>query len=46
MRFAAVFRKVPEGYLGFVEELPGAVLIHLSSLGSLANRRQFRGLAK
>ncbi len=22
--FTAVFRKVPEGYLGFVEELPGA----------------------
>ena len=21
---AAVFRKVPEGYIGFVEELPGA----------------------
>jgi predicted RNase H-like HicB family nuclease len=24
MRFTAVFRKVPEGYIGFVEELPGA----------------------
>ncbi|MGH9361357.1 MAG: type II toxin-antitoxin system HicB family antitoxin [Thermoanaerobaculia bacterium] len=23
-RFTAVFRKVPEGYVGFVEELPGA----------------------
>lgn len=23
-RFTAVFRKVPEGYIGFVEELPGA----------------------
>jgi len=22
--FTAVFKKVPEGYLGFVEELPGA----------------------
>ncbi|HEX8433230.1 MAG TPA: type II toxin-antitoxin system HicB family antitoxin [Longimicrobium sp.] len=22
--FRAVFRKVPEGYIGFVEELPGA----------------------
>jgi predicted RNase H-like HicB family nuclease len=22
--FTAVFRKVPEGYVGFVEELPGA----------------------
>jgi len=22
--FTAVFRKVPEGYIGFVEELPGA----------------------
>jgi len=24
MTFTAVFRKVPEGYVGFVEELPGA----------------------
>jgi predicted RNase H-like HicB family nuclease len=24
MAFTAVFRKVPEGYIGFVEELPGA----------------------
>jgi len=24
MRFTAVFRKVPKGYIGFVEELPGA----------------------
>jgi predicted RNase H-like HicB family nuclease len=24
VRFTAVFRKVPEGYIGFVEELPGA----------------------
>jgi predicted RNase H-like HicB family nuclease len=24
MEFTAVFRKVPEGYIGFVEELPGA----------------------
>ena len=24
IEFTAVFRKVPEGYLGFVEELPGA----------------------
>ena len=24
LEFTAVFRKVPEGYLGFVEELPGA----------------------
>jgi predicted RNase H-like HicB family nuclease len=24
MRFTAVFRKVREGYIGFVEELPGA----------------------
>ncbi len=24
MRFTAIFRKVPEGYIGFVEELPGA----------------------
>ena len=24
MEFSAVFRKVPEGYLGFIEELPGA----------------------
>ncbi|HYY93355.1 MAG TPA: type II toxin-antitoxin system HicB family antitoxin [Pyrinomonadaceae bacterium] len=24
LRFNAVFRKVPEGYIGFVEELPGA----------------------
>jgi predicted RNase H-like HicB family nuclease len=24
MRLTAVFRKVPEGYIGFVEELPGA----------------------
>jgi predicted RNase H-like HicB family nuclease len=23
-RFTAVFRRVPEGYIGFVEELPGA----------------------
>jgi predicted RNase H-like HicB family nuclease len=24
MQLTAVFRKVPEGYVGFVEELPGA----------------------
>lgn len=24
MQFTAVFQKVPEGYIGFVEELPGA----------------------
>ena len=24
MKFTAVFRKVPQGYIGFVEELPGA----------------------
>jgi predicted RNase H-like HicB family nuclease len=24
MRFTAVFRKVPQGYIAFVEELPGA----------------------
>jgi predicted RNase H-like HicB family nuclease len=24
MRFTAVFMKVPEGYIAFVEELPGA----------------------
>ena len=24
MKLAAVFRKIPEGYTGFVEELPGA----------------------
>lgn len=24
MSFTAVFKKVPEGYIGFVEELPGA----------------------
>ena len=24
MQLTAVFRKVPEGYIGFVEELPGA----------------------
>jgi predicted RNase H-like HicB family nuclease len=24
IRLTAVFRKVPEGYIGFVEELPGA----------------------
>jgi predicted RNase H-like HicB family nuclease len=24
MEFTAVFRKVPRGYVGFVEELPGA----------------------
>jgi len=24
VQFTAVFRKVPEGYIGFVEELPGA----------------------
>ncbi len=24
MRFTAIFRKVPEGYIGFVEEMPGA----------------------
>jgi predicted RNase H-like HicB family nuclease len=23
-QFTAVFRKVPEGYIGFIEELPGA----------------------
>ena len=24
MQFTAVFQKMPEGYIGFVEELPGA----------------------
>jgi predicted RNase H-like HicB family nuclease len=24
IHFTAIFRKVPEGYIGFVEELPGA----------------------
>jgi predicted RNase H-like HicB family nuclease len=24
IKFTAVFKKVPEGYIGFVEELPGA----------------------
>jgi predicted RNase H-like HicB family nuclease len=24
LRLTAIFRKVPEGYIGFVEELPGA----------------------
>jgi predicted RNase H-like HicB family nuclease len=24
LEFSAVYRKVPEGYIGFVEELPGA----------------------
>ena len=24
MKLTAVFRRVPEGYIGFVEELPGA----------------------
>ena len=24
LQFTAVFKKVPEGYIGFVEELPGA----------------------
>lgn len=24
LQFTAVFRKVPEGYIGFIEELPGA----------------------
>jgi predicted RNase H-like HicB family nuclease len=24
LEFTAVFRRVPEGYIGFVEELPGA----------------------
>ena len=24
MKFTAVFQKVPEGYIGFVEEVPGA----------------------
>ena len=24
LQFTAVFQKVPEGYIGFVEELPGA----------------------
>ncbi len=24
LEFTAVFRKVPQGYIGFVEELPGA----------------------
>ena len=25
LQFTAVYRKVPEGYIGFVEELPGAI---------------------
>ena len=24
MKFTAIFKKAPEGYIGFVEELPGA----------------------
>ena len=31
LQLTAVFRKVPEGYIGFVEELPGANLAGVRS---------------
>ena len=55
MKLTAVFRKVPEGYVGFVEELPGANtqgetleetrrnLLEAISMVMEANRSSFRG---
>lgn len=36
--FATVFRKVPEGYIGFVEEFPGAITHGRSSCHTRAPR--------
>ncbi|MGQ0560871.1 MAG: type II toxin-antitoxin system HicB family antitoxin [Gemmatimonadota bacterium] len=38
--FTAVFKKVPEGYLGFVEELPGANTQGLTLDEARANLRE------
>jgi predicted RNase H-like HicB family nuclease len=40
MEFTAVFRKVPEGYIGFVEELPGANTQGASLEEARANLRE------
>ncbi len=37
MQLTAVFRKVPEGYIGFVEELPGANMQGASLAEARAN---------
>jgi len=37
MKLTAVFRKVPEGYIGFVEELPGANTQAKTLAGALRN---------
>lgn len=40
MRFTAIFKKVPEGYIGFVEELPGANTQGRSLAEARANLRE------
>ena len=40
LELTAVFRKVPEGYIGFVEELPGANTQGASLAEARANLRE------
>jgi predicted RNase H-like HicB family nuclease len=40
LEFTAVFRKVPEGYIGFIEELPGANTQAASLQEARANLRE------
>jgi predicted RNase H-like HicB family nuclease len=44
MQLTAVFRKVPEGYIGFVEELPGANTQGVSLEEARANLSEAVGL--
>lgn len=40
MKLTAVYRKVPQGYIGFVEELPGANTQSDTLEGARANLRE------
>ena len=44
MQFTAVFRKVREGYIGFVEELPGANTQAATLAAARQNLREAVGL--
>ena len=43
MQFNAVFKKVPEGYIGFVEELPGANTLEEARAPSRGNSTDAQG---
>jgi predicted RNase H-like HicB family nuclease len=45
IKFTAVFQKVPEGFIGFVEELPGANTQGATLEKARANLREVVGLA-